>query len=392
MTGFGIIELMSEIRIECKGADVLPLDAIEEFQGNLKKRTKSDIQKIITSIEKYGFSFPFFVWNGDGHNRCLDGHGRIQALSEMRKNGVDLPLFPVSYVEAKTEGEARQKLLRLNSQYGKMSMDSVLEFADGLEIEKSELNLPGVNFDPAEKNMIGETEKNSYYNEFSDDISMYNNTPIFRENLDSLEIPKLRTIDYADLDFSKTIGVYKNKSYDINLLIPGSIKANPDLHTIMCFYTGDERFENMFSDPGFCLDTYKKNNISEIIAPNFSMYKEWPLIVRLYGLYKSRFSSRYMVKGGIKIIPDLQLHYDDYKYFVDCIEPHIPCAAIQMHTSKNKALVEEKIECLKKAIEDLKVEKIICYTDKSFDITEYIDSIPAKNVLSFATERFSGKK
>jgi DNA modification methylase len=130
------------IRIECKGADTLLLDSIEEFQGNLKKRTKDDIQKIITSIEKYGFSFPFFVWNGNGHNRCLDGHGRLQALAEMRKRGADLPLFPVAYVEAEDEEEAKQKLLRLNSAYGTMSVDSVLEFMDGLEIESGELALP----------------------------------------------------------------------------------------------------------------------------------------------------------------------------------------------------------------------------------------------------------
>jgi DNA modification methylase len=130
------------INIQCKGADLLPLDAIEDFQGNLKRRNKSDIDKIIKSIERYGFSFPFFVWNGDGHNRCLDGHGRIQALAEMRRQGVSLPLFPVAYIEAVDEAEAKQKLLRLNSQYGQMTMDSVLEFADGVEVEWSELSLP----------------------------------------------------------------------------------------------------------------------------------------------------------------------------------------------------------------------------------------------------------
>lgn len=131
------------IRIECKGADVLPIDAIEEFQGNLKKRTKKDIDQIITSIEKYGFSFPFFIWKGTGHNLCLDGHGRIQALAEMRRRGEDLPLFPVVYVDAKDDAEAKQKLLRLNSQYGQMTIDSVLEFADGIELDTSEIQLPG---------------------------------------------------------------------------------------------------------------------------------------------------------------------------------------------------------------------------------------------------------
>jgi len=133
------------VNIQCRGADVLPLDAIEDFQGNLKKRGKKEIDAIIKSIENYGFSFPFFVWNGDGHNRCMDGHGRIQALCEMRKRGVSLPLFPVAYIDAVDENEAKQKLLRLNSQYGQMSMDSVLEFTSGLEVEWDELALPAGN-------------------------------------------------------------------------------------------------------------------------------------------------------------------------------------------------------------------------------------------------------
>ena len=131
-----------EIKITCKGADLLPLDAIEEFQRGLKKRTKKDIDLIIKSIEKYGFSFPFFVWVSSGHNYCLDGHGRIQALAEMRRRGVSLPLFPVAYIEAEDEAEAKQKLLRMNSQYGQMSIESVMEFTDGLEVEFEDLALP----------------------------------------------------------------------------------------------------------------------------------------------------------------------------------------------------------------------------------------------------------
>ena len=134
--------MADKIKITCRGADSLPLDAIEEFQGNLKKRSKKDIELIIKSIEKYGFSFPFFVWNGSGHNYCLDGHGRIQALCEMRKRGVSLPLFPVDYIEAEDEAEAKQKLLRLNSQYGQMSVDSVLEFASDIELDWGDLELP----------------------------------------------------------------------------------------------------------------------------------------------------------------------------------------------------------------------------------------------------------
>lgn len=133
---------MKTIKIQCQGADILPIDAIVEFQGNLKKRTKKEIDLMIKSIEQYGFSFPFHVWQNGGQNHCLDGHGRLLALCEMRKRGYDLPLFPVVYVDAQDEAEAKNKLLRLNSQYGQMTIDSVLEFVDGLDVEFGDLMLP----------------------------------------------------------------------------------------------------------------------------------------------------------------------------------------------------------------------------------------------------------
>lgn len=132
----------SEIRIACRGADSLPLDAIEEFQGNLKRRTRKDIEKIIKSITKYGFSFPFFVWQHEGRNLCLDGHGRIQALTYLRRKGAALPRFPVAYIEADNEADAKNKLLRLNSQYGEMTTESVLEFLGDVAVDFDDLALP----------------------------------------------------------------------------------------------------------------------------------------------------------------------------------------------------------------------------------------------------------
>ncbi len=64
------------MRITCDTRDTMPLSALTEFQGGLKKRTDADIAKIEKSIRKYGFATPFFVWRHDGVNHVLDGHGR----------------------------------------------------------------------------------------------------------------------------------------------------------------------------------------------------------------------------------------------------------------------------------------------------------------------------
>lgn len=130
------------IVINCTGSDTLELDELADFQGALKQRSAADINKIIKSIKKHGFSFPFFVWAHDDINHVLDGHGRLAALKKMQADGEEIPALPCVYVEAENENEAKEKLLKLNSQYGHMTAESVADFLDGMEIELDDLALP----------------------------------------------------------------------------------------------------------------------------------------------------------------------------------------------------------------------------------------------------------
>lgn len=138
---------LSAVEIKCETKDRLNIAEMTELQGALKARTDIDYDKIKLSIIKYGFSFPFFVWNDGKKNYILDGHGRFATLCKMQKDGYDIPDLPVVYVDCKDKNEAKQKLLRLNSQYGKMTRESVLEFATGLDLNFDELALPGAAID-----------------------------------------------------------------------------------------------------------------------------------------------------------------------------------------------------------------------------------------------------
>ena len=145
------------MKILCDCKDTLALDEITEFQGGLKDRSQEEIGKIIKSLKKYGFAFPLFVWKDGGKNWCLDGHGRLLALKKMREYGEKIPPLPVVYIDAKNETDARNLLLRLNSQYGRMTADSVREFADGFDVDFTELQLPAgvIDFEIAD---VQETE------------------------------------------------------------------------------------------------------------------------------------------------------------------------------------------------------------------------------------------
>lgn len=139
--------MANTIKIKCNAENTLELAELTEFQGGLKSRTDIDYDKIKLSICKYGFSFPFFVWKNGSKNYLLDGHGRFATLCKMQKDGYTIPPLPVVYVSCKDKKEAKEKLLRLNSQYGQMTKESVLEFCSDIEVNFEEIALPDTTID-----------------------------------------------------------------------------------------------------------------------------------------------------------------------------------------------------------------------------------------------------
>ena len=137
------MKTIKTIEVKCETKETLNIAEMKVFQGALKERTDVDYDKIKLSIIKYGFSFPFFLWKDrSGNNWLIDGTGRHETLCKMQKDGYVIPDLPVVFIQCKDRKEAKQKLLRLNSQYGKMTKESVLEFTEDLEINFDEISLP----------------------------------------------------------------------------------------------------------------------------------------------------------------------------------------------------------------------------------------------------------
>ena len=133
------------IKITCKGSGVIPLDQLQNFQGNLKTLDKPALEKLKRSLIKYGFSFPVFVWG----NEILDGHQRIFAAKRLVEDGYSIGKIPVVEIEAKNKKEAGEKLLILNSEYGKKTNEGMLSFLDDFEVipDLDILEIPSIDFD-----------------------------------------------------------------------------------------------------------------------------------------------------------------------------------------------------------------------------------------------------
>ena len=113
----------------CKwiATDTFRLDELTPFQGNLKKRTQADIDKLKESLLREGLIMPFAVWKHDDKNYILDGHGRYEALKQIEGDGEHVA-YPCVIIQADTEDDARKALLQITSQYGKITKAGVKQF------------------------------------------------------------------------------------------------------------------------------------------------------------------------------------------------------------------------------------------------------------------------
>jgi hypothetical protein len=100
------------------------------FQGNLKKRTEQDIKELTDSLLSEGLMMPFAIWKHEGKNYLLDGHGRKEAITKLAVEDAKLlsEEWPVIYVNADTEDEARKALLQITSSYGKVTRSGYKQF------------------------------------------------------------------------------------------------------------------------------------------------------------------------------------------------------------------------------------------------------------------------
>lgn len=147
---------IKQIQIHCKGTSILPLDSLQNFQGNLKELRESEYKKLRKSIEKYGFRFPIFVWK----NYILDGHQRIFTLKKMISEGWSIDPIPIVEIEAENEREAKHLVLLISSRYGHVTDWGLYEFIMTSELNfdelKEEIDLPEIDFEKFEKSYFDE--------------------------------------------------------------------------------------------------------------------------------------------------------------------------------------------------------------------------------------------
>jgi len=121
--------------IKIQNSSNLPLidyrELIELQPNSFKDLTEKNFEKLSNSFKVHGFITPYFVWIDKGKHYILDGHQRKRVLSRLEPNGLEVPFLEI---KAKSKKEAAEKLLAIDSHYGKRTSEGEQEFIDIFEI------------------------------------------------------------------------------------------------------------------------------------------------------------------------------------------------------------------------------------------------------------------
>ncbi len=101
----------------------LPVDSLEEYEGNARDHGEEDVAAIKRSIEKFGFDDPIGIWSD--HNVIVEGHGRLLAAKALGMKEVPcIRLDHMTDAERKAYGLAHNKTAELSRwNFGKLEME-----------------------------------------------------------------------------------------------------------------------------------------------------------------------------------------------------------------------------------------------------------------------------
>lgn len=145
--------------------------------------------------------------------------------------------------------------------------------------------------------------------------------------------------------------------------------ASKDYDQWVHFYEDDFLFERIWRNPEKYLETLKK--YKGVILPDFSLYRDMPLCMQIWNIYRSRAIGSWLQQNGVNVIPNIR-YGDERTYDISCngVSKHSVIAVGSHGTFKN--LINRKLflDGLDYVVNKLKPTTIVIYgnaSDKYFE-------------------------
>lgn len=255
----------------------------------------------------------------DENNMIIEGNGRYEALKQLGVKQV-----PCIELNKMTEEQKKAYILVHN----KLNMDTGFD-TELLNNELLDINtIDMTKFDLNIKldDLFKENERhrtNDTYNlgiMDNENVSDFWQMPIIKN--DNFIPSKLIGFNYAKTSKEKNVGIH--------------------------FYLDDYQFERLWNNPEEYVDILKQYEC--ILSPDFSLYMDMPMPMKIWNIYRSRLIGQYYQSQGIKVIPTLS--WAEEETFEFCFEG-IPKGSIVSISTIGVKKNKEALKIWKTGVDEL---------------------------------------
>lgn len=275
---------MDELQIE-----YVDIKSIKPYKKNARKHSKESVDVIAESIQEFGMADPIAVWK----NTIVEGHGRLLACKKL-----GLEKVPIVRLDYMTDEQRKAYTLAHNKTQEFSSWDfdllpNELEHIFDVDMSKFGFELTKEEFglEPEQEQEEEEDEIDDGY--YGDERERTNKA----YNLDLVDYDRL------EQDFWQ-MPVIKNNGYIPKDLIGFNYaKTNEEKNVGIHFYIDDYQFERLWNDPEKYVEVLVDYDC--ILSPDFSLYMDMPMPMKIWNIYRSRFIGAYYQSKGLRVIPTI---------------------------------------------------------------------------------------
>lgn len=337
----------------------VPLSQIKPYRNNPRDNREA-VKYCVESIRRFGYRNYILV---DSDFVIICGHTRFQALKQI---GADRVI--VNIADDMTPEQIKAYRLADNkvSEFAKWNPDLLdLELS---ELEQLDVSMVELGFEPVELNVIGNEE-----NDENDDF--YYGDERERTN----EAYNLHAYDPENSDGFYNIPHLKRTSHVPDHLINfNEVLTSSDSKAGVHFFIDDYRFERIWNQPDRYIEILKRFDC--VFTPDFSLYRDMPIAMKIWNIYRSRMIGQMCQSAGITVIPTMSwAEPDTFDFCFDGIEPDGVVAVSSVGVMRDPEALDIFKNGMQKMLEVVEPAKIIFYGKPMPELCNGVDFVCFSN-------------
>ncbi len=344
------------------------IDDITPYPNN-PRNNENAVDAVAESIKNYGFKNPIII---DKNDVIVCGHTRLKASKKLGMKEV-----PCIVADDLTEEQIKAFRLVENktNELATWNEDLLMQEMEDLNINLDEYGFDFNNFEL--ENIEDPEEDEQKVNERNKTYQAYN----------------MELYDEFESSEKWQMPIIKNNHYIPNRLIGFNYaKSSEDKNTGIHFFIDDYQFERCWNNPSEYLEILKEYDC--VLTPDFSLYLDMALPVKVWNVYRSRLLGQYWQKNGLKVIPTMQ--WADEDTFDFCFEgiPEKSIVAIStIGVKREETSYNVFAKGMDKMIEVIKPKTILWYGGKvDYEVKKGIDVIYFDNEVTERMKTYRGNE